>query len=110
MEDIAEAATQSQGNECEDALNLDRLIFHSVAQLMPNTLGLDDDLEPVEVVRHLERIFDIRVSNEEAESIFNVGEFYDLLLDKIPSNDADRKCASAMTFYRIRRPRRGDGR
>jgi hypothetical protein len=80
---------------------------------MPNTLGLDDDLEPVEVVRHLERIFDVRVSNEEAERISNVGEFYDFLLDKIPSNDADRKCASAMTFYRIRSALRtlgyGDG-
>src|SRR5580658_7168241 len=106
-------ATKSQDNECEEALNSDQLIFHFVAQLMPNTLGLDDDLEPVEVVRHLERIFDIRVSNDEAESIVNVGAFYDLLLDKIPSNDADRKCASAMTFYRIRSALRtlgyGDG-
>jgi hypothetical protein len=69
---------------------------------MPNTLGLDDDLDPVEVVRHLEQVFDIAVSNEEAERIFKVGEFHDLLLQKIPQNDADRKCASAMTFYRIR--------
>jgi len=70
---------------------------------MPNTLGLDDDLDGVEVVRDLERIFDIKVSNEEAERIFTVGEFHDLLLSKLPPNEADKKCATAMTFYRIRR-------
>jgi hypothetical protein len=69
---------------------------------MPNTLGLDDDLDSVEVVRDIERIFDIRILNEEAESMFNVGQFYDLLLTKIPPDDTDRKCASAMAFYRIR--------
>ncbi len=55
------------------------------------------------VVRDLERIFDIKVSNEEAERIFTVGEFHDLLLRKLPPNEADKKCATAMTFYRIRR-------
>ena len=69
---------------------------------MPNTLGLDDDLDGVEVVRELERVFDIKVSNEEAERIVTVGEFHDLLLSKLPPNEADRKCATAMTFYRIR--------
>ena len=70
---------------------------------MPNTLGLDDDLDGIEVVRDLERIFDIKVSNEEAERISTVGEFHDLLLSKLSPNEADKKCATAMTFYRIRR-------
>ncbi|MDR3486681.1 MAG: hypothetical protein P4M05_17485 [Bradyrhizobium sp.] len=69
---------------------------------MPNSLGLDDDLDGVEVVRDLERIFDVRVSNEEAERIFTVGEFHDLLLSKIRPDESDKKCATAMTFYRIR--------
>jgi hypothetical protein len=69
---------------------------------MPNTLGLDDDLDGVEVVRDLQLFFDIKVSNEEAERIFTVGEFHDLLLRKIPGNEADRKCAGAMTFFRLR--------
>jgi hypothetical protein len=69
---------------------------------MPNTLGLDDDLDGVEVVRDLERIFDIKVSNEEAERILTVGEFHDLLLSKLQPNEDDKKCATAMTFYRIR--------
>jgi hypothetical protein len=69
---------------------------------MPNTLGLDDDLDGVEVVRNLERIFDVKVSNEEAKRIFTVGEFHDLLLSKLPPKEADKKCATAMAFYRIR--------
>src|SRR5579863_9828425 len=69
---------------------------------MPNTLGLDDDLDGIAVVRDLERIFDVKVSHEEAERIFTVGEFHDLLVRKLPPNEADRKCASAMTFYRLR--------
>jgi hypothetical protein len=49
-------------------------------RVMPNSLGLDDDLDGVEVVRDLERIFDIKVSNEEGERIFTVGEFHDPLV------------------------------
>jgi hypothetical protein len=69
---------------------------------MPNTLGLDDDLDGVEFVRDLERIFDVEVSNSEAESISTVGELCDLLVSKIPTNDVDRKCATAMAFFRLR--------
>lgn len=69
---------------------------------MPNTLGLDDDLDGVEVVAKLERIFDVKLSNKEVGRISTVGEFHDLLLTKIRPNDADRKCATAMAFYRIR--------
>lgn len=69
---------------------------------MRNTLGLDDDLDGVELVRDLERIFDVEISNNEAESIFTVGELYDLLVTKIPANEVDRKCATAMAFFRLR--------
>lgn len=69
---------------------------------MPNTLGLDDDLDSVEIIRDIERVFDISISNDEAERIFTVGEMHDLLLKKISPNDIDRKCASAMAFYRMR--------
>jgi hypothetical protein len=69
--------------------------------MMQNTLGLDDE-DSVAIVRDLELIFDLEVSNQEAERILTVGDFNDLLLSKLPPNEADRKCASAMTFYRIR--------
>jgi hypothetical protein len=69
---------------------------------MPNTLGLDDDLDPVEVVQLLERVFDIEVSQEEAGRILTVGDFYDAMFCKIPPDEGDRKCAGAMAFNRIR--------
>jgi hypothetical protein len=69
---------------------------------MTNTLGLDDDEDAGDVVLLVERAFDIKFSPKEMEEILTVGAFYDLLLTKIPSNDADRKCASAMAFYRLR--------
>jgi len=90
-------------NVPDSVLRCGQLMSIGLGCAMPNTLGLDDDLDGVEVVRDLERIFDIKVSNEEAERIFTVGEFHDLLLSKFPPNEADKKCATAMTFYRIRR-------
>jgi acyl carrier protein len=71
--------------------------------IMANSLGLDDDLDGVELVQNLEKAFEIEISNAEAESTLTVGQLYDLLLTKIPANESDRKCASAMAFYRVRR-------
>jgi hypothetical protein len=70
---------------------------------MVNSLGLDDDLDGVEIVKLVELAFDIRIANEDAEAITNVGELYDLLLNKIPRDETNRKCAGAMAFYRLRR-------
>jgi hypothetical protein len=70
---------------------------------MANSLDLDDDLDTVEVVRILEKVFDVRVSNEEAARIHTVGDFHDLLLLKLPQGERNVKCATAMTFYRLRR-------
>ena len=74
---------------------------------MANSLGLDDDLDGVELVQNLEKAFDIQITDAEAKRIFTVGEIYDLMLKKIPPEDTNRKCASAMTFYRLRRAIRG---
>jgi hypothetical protein len=68
---------------------------------MANTLGLDDDLDGVELVRNIEKAFDVEIGNE-AEQGFTVGALYDLLRTKIPANQIDRKCASSMAFYRLR--------
>ena len=64
---------------------------------MANTLGLDDDLDGVELVRDSEKAFEIKIANNEAERLLTVGQLYDLLLSKIPVDDAQRKCASAMS-------------
>jgi len=70
---------------------------------MANSLGLDDDLDGVELVQTIQKAFEIEITAAEAERILIVGELYDLLLTKIPVNEVDRKCAGAITFYRLRR-------
>jgi hypothetical protein len=74
-----------------------------------NSLGLDDDLDGVELVQNLEKAFEIQIADSEAESILTVGQLYDLLLQKIPANESNRKCASAMAFYRLKRALKGLG-
>ncbi|HSM94959.1 MAG TPA: hypothetical protein VLT91_02870 [Rhizomicrobium sp.] len=76
---------------------------------MANTLGLDDDLDSVELVQDIEKAFDIQITDAEAERTLVVGDLYDLLLSKIPTNDTNKKCASAMIFYRLRRAIRNLG-
>ena len=76
---------------------------------MPNTLGLDDDMDGAELVWRLEELFDVTVSNDEAADLRTVGQFYDLLLEKVPSNADDRKCRSAMAFFRLRRSLQAHG-
>ncbi len=74
---------------------------------MLKTLGLDDDWEPVDVVIAVEKSFDVKISDAEATAILRVGELYDLLIQKLAGNDGNRKCASAMAFYRLRRAMAG---
>jgi hypothetical protein len=68
---------------------------------MLTTLGLDDDLDGVEIVCALETTFEVKFSDAEAVAVFTVGDMFDLLRHKIDA--AGRKCPSAMAFYRLRR-------
>jgi hypothetical protein len=70
---------------------------------MANSLGLDDDLDPVEVVIGIEKVFGVKITDNEACALLTVGQMYDLLLKKVWPAGAGRKCASAMAFYRLRR-------
>jgi hypothetical protein len=70
---------------------------------MLKTLGLGGDGDDVELVAELEKAFDLKLSNDEAAGFFKVGELFDLLKRKMDAGEANRKCASAMAFYRIRR-------
>jgi hypothetical protein len=70
---------------------------------MLTTLGLDDDLDGVEIVRALEAAFDVKLADAETTAVLAVGDMFDLLRSKIDAADADRKCPGAMAFYRVRR-------
>jgi hypothetical protein len=71
---------------------------------MPNTLGLDDDLASAELLQNLEASFDISLSEAEAAACRAVGDVYDILRNHFSdSRDEAHRCATAMTFFRLRR-------
>ena len=70
---------------------------------VPNTLGLDTICDPDDLVLAVESAFSVKFRKEEAEAIVTVGQMFDLLVKKIARGAEDRKCASAMAFYRLRR-------
>ena len=70
---------------------------------MSNTLGLDDDLDTVEVQLSIEASFDIRLTTEESASCRTVGDIYNILRNRFPDGPGtQRGCATAMAFYRLR--------
>ena len=69
----------------------------------PNTLGLDDDLDGVELLQNLEFSFGIKFLNEEAMSCWTVGDLSRLVQSHLHDCDIGARCATAMAFYRLRR-------
>ncbi len=72
--------------------------------VLPNMLGLDDDLDGVEVVRNLEVSFGVKFSNKEAEDCRTVSDILKVLHNRLTTDEGSGQgCASAMAFYRLRR-------
>ena len=70
----------------------------------PNTLGLDDDLDGVELLESLETSFGVQFSDKEAEDCWTVGDIFTLLQSYLVRDGrSGAGCASAMAFYRLRR-------
>jgi hypothetical protein len=69
---------------------------------MLQTLGLDDD-DASDALVAVEKAFDVKITAADAGQIYNVGDLFGILRGKIEGGDGDRKCASAMAFYRVRR-------
>jgi hypothetical protein len=77
---------------------------------VPNTLGLDDDLDSVELLLDLEASFGVKFPNEEAEACLTVGDVFQLVQRHVQRPDAiGAGCATAMAFYRLRRALARDG-
>jgi hypothetical protein len=71
---------------------------------MKNTLGLDDDLDGVDLLKDLELCFEIKITDPEATSCHTVGDIYELLHSRYSQNETNNNgCATAMAFYRLRR-------
>ena len=74
-----------------------------VPEVGPNTLGLDDDIEPVEVLDSIERAFGIKITEAEAERCHTVADVYNLLVGRFATVDASAdRCVTSMAFHRIR--------
>jgi hypothetical protein len=70
---------------------------------MVKSLGLDDDLDPVDAAKAIEVAFDIHIEHAEASCIRTVGEAFELLRSKIDQANGVGKCATAMAYFRLRR-------
>lgn len=68
----------------------------------PNTLGLDDDLDSVDLLIAIERTFDFKISQEDASIVSTMGDLHDLLVSKF-EHAGGGKCQTSMAFYRVRR-------
>ena len=70
---------------------------------MTPTLKIDDD-DACEVVRALERSFEIGISEAEAAVLFTLGDVFDFLKVRFAEKGRDgTSCGTAMAFYRLRR-------
>jgi hypothetical protein len=70
---------------------------------MPSSLGLHGDLDDVEMIEDVEEAFGFRFSNDELNICRTVGDLFELIEARLPSEDPAGNCATAMTFYRLRR-------
>ncbi len=78
---------------------------------MPNSLGLCDDVDDVELIEDIEASFGVTFSGEETVTWFTVGDIFESLRRRFPDTAvAGEKCATSMAFYRLRRaiPERQD--
>lgn len=73
------------------------------SEAVRSSLGLGGDLDDVELVQDVEQAFGVRLPDYELSRCHTVGDLFELVAARLPSQaDADR-CATAMCFYRLRR-------
>ena len=71
---------------------------------MADTLDLDPEWGAIDVIEELEAVFNFKMTDEEAEGCCTVGEVYDVVCSHTSDWETQGgNCASAMTFYRLRR-------
>jgi hypothetical protein len=72
--------------------------------MQKNRLGLDDDLDDVELLQDIEAAFGLRFTDTERGNMNTVGDIARVLADRMPAGAATQvQCATAMAFYRVRR-------
>lgn len=70
---------------------------------MPSTLGLAGDLDDIDMLEDVEAAFGFRVSDEELAHCRTVGDLFQVIEARLPSETSGENCATSMCFYRLRR-------
>lgn len=68
---------------------------------MANTLGLNEDLDPVDLQMLIEDAFGLRMSDAEASSVVTVGDLHETIRRHVAVGPG--ACMTSMAFYRLRR-------
>ncbi|WP_282607030.1 acyl carrier protein [Pelagibius sp. Alg239-R121] len=75
------------------------------------SVGIIGDGDDVQLIEDLESAFKITFSDEEAESIFTLGEAFEVVCSKLPSSQKlQNKCLTAMAYYRLNKAFCGHGK
>jgi hypothetical protein len=70
---------------------------------VPNTLGLDDELDDVDLIHDVEKVTGLRFASHETRAWYTVGDIFNTLCERYAKQDRDGgKCATAMAFHRLR--------
>ncbi|MCV3765985.1 acyl carrier protein [Rhizobium sp. TRM95796] len=70
---------------------------------MTNSMGLYGDGDESELLEDVEEAFGCRFNEFELEHVRTVGDFFNAVAAKLPAGAAEGRCATAMTFFRLRR-------
>lgn len=70
---------------------------------MRSSLGLQGDLDDVELIEDVEEAFGLRFWDAELTRCRTVGDLFELVQARLPSEGSTGNCATAMAFYRLRR-------
>lgn len=70
---------------------------------MSSSLGLQDGSDDLEMIQDVEEAFGFRLSDCDLGHCRTVGDLFELVEARLPTSGLEGNCATAMTFYRLRR-------
>ncbi len=75
---------------------------NAASDTTPTTLGLDDDLDSVELLIEVERVFNISITQDDAGKMLTVGDLFSCVTKKVTFGGGE-KCRTAMSYFRLRK-------
>jgi len=79
-------------------------MYHLNKHKEPDSVGLAGDGDDVDMIEDFEAAFQITFSDEDAERIVTLGDAFEVICSKLPSDPKQQsKCLTAMAYYRLNR-------